>query len=360
MSKKGLKSRKRREQTIAIIIVAAVVLIATAAILIFAASKNENLGNSEHDHDHNSQSKVELNLKVSLMGDEHSIHYASLKAFEEAVEKQSNGEILVTIEESGKLGTEANVLESMVKGKKVADIVITDVANLTSYDDRMDISALPFLFSSYEEANRFMNSSIQSEIESTLISKNIRVLAHYTDGFDYLLANKPVSNVKDMVGLKVSAIDQKFIATTIRSLKAEPKLSDAAGIYQVLKNKESDAYMGSLDVAVNYRLYQTQQYLSMTYHKYHALAFVISEDTWKSLTESQQNIIKSAAKESENIDVKTTKTNEENLISRIESAGVRKIYPDLKSMVELGAAIIRGYQAQYSSYVERIISEYMN
>lgn len=357
MGKKLLKSRKRREQTIAIIAVAAVVLILTAVLLIWGASNNENLG--EHDHEHGSESHAELNLKVSLADGEDSIHYSSLEVFKKEVEEKSNGKISVFIYESEQLGTDAFVIDSMVKGKKVADIVVSSVSSFVVLDPRMDISALPFLFNSYEEAWQFMQGSIQKEIESQLIQKNVRVITHYSDGFEHLVSKKPISKVDELMGVKISAVDAKNISATIRCFNGQPLIGTEATVYQSLQNNQAGAYMGKLAPIANYNLTGTMRYATMTYHKYNALAFAISEDTWKAMTDEQQSIVNSAAQISANADIKTIKQDEQNTISKLEAAGIRVMYPELSSFVNKAAAVVRGASSQYSSYVERLINEYM-
>ena len=356
MGKKGLKSRKRREQTIAIIIVAAIVLVLTAVILIFIASKNDDLG---HDHEHGSGTKAELNLKVSLAEGKTSIHYASLEVFKEEVEKRSNGKITVSIYESEQLGTDVSVIDSMVNGKKTADIVVSDVSNFMKLDSRMDISALPFLFESHEEAWAFMSGDIQGEIEKNLIAQNVRVLTHYSDGFEHILANKAVSKADELTGLKVSSIDSKFTSAVLKSLGAQPLLGNESSVYSAVQKNEANAYIGKLEPIVNYHLYETQRYLSMTYYKYHAMAFAICEETWKSLTQEQQSIITSAAEASANADVKTMKLTEENTIAKLENFGLKVVRPNLSSFTQKAAAVIRGYQSQYDPYTDRVINEYM-
>ena len=296
MKKGNLKSRKRREQTIAIIIVAAVVLIATAAILIFIAAGNDNLG--EHDHDHANA----ILLEVSLDAEVGDVHYTSVEAFKEAVESQSHGEILVSIKKSSEYQGDAAILSAMSQKKDTADIVITSVSNMTALDERMDISALPFAFSSFDEAWSFMEGVEQKEIESALIQKNIRVLAHYSDGFDHMLSNSPISNPEDMVGLSIAAVDEKFTSAMIKSFRATPVLTVEKGLYQTLLGKSANAYMGDLQTAFDYKLYAEQQYMALTYHRYEALAFAISEETWKSMSEEQQKIVQNAALSSANRD----------------------------------------------------------
>ncbi len=353
MGKKVLKSRKRKEQTIAIIIVAAVVLIVTAAILIFAASKNENVGG--HDHDHEDV----VNLTVSLGSGEGNLHYASVENFKKEVEERTEGHVTVTIHGNKELGTGASVLETMEKGEGVADIVVTSVADFVLQEPRMDISALPFLFDSYEEASHFMESDVQKNIEAELVKKNIRVLAHYSDGFTHISSNQVVSTSDDMAGLSITGKDDKFTDATIKCFNAKSVLTTEEGVFQKIIGKQANAYMGSLNSMFQYRIYQEQRYLSMTYHRYEALAFAISENTWKKLSEEQKEIVQSAALKSAKIDVQNMKQNDETLIQRMTSAGVHVIYPKLESFTERAAAVVRGYHQKYGSYTEVLINEYM-
>lgn len=361
MGKINLKSRKRREQTIAIVIVAAVVLIITAVILLFAASNNSDLGSHDHDSEQEYENEAEVILRVGLSAVEGSIHYTAVEEFKDEVEERTEGIVRVEIYDSEKLGEDVKLIQSLEKKEDVVDIVVSSVENFTVVDERMDISSLPFMFDGYESAWAFMEGKIQQEIEEDLVDKNIRVLAHYSGGFEHITSTKtPISNMDNLKNLYFAMSEESYSAIAMRAMNARTVLLSEKAIYQALQSGECSGYIGSVESIYETKVYQIQDYMSFTYHNYNAYAFAISENVWDSLTEEQQKIIQTAAVNSAYTDREMVRQQEDKIIKDIESSGVRVLYPKLSSFSDGADAVIRGYRSKYGSLVDQLIQDKNN
>lgn len=350
MSRKSRKEKQMKKKTIASIIVAAVVLLVTAAILIAVAVNNENLDN----HDHSNASEV--TLKVGLSEHEGEIHYKSIQKFKEEVERESNGSIIVEIYGAGKLGNDQVVINSLQEKERLADIVISDVSNFTAIDERMDISSLPFLFENNQEAYDFVDGEIQKEIEDALLDKNVRVLAHYSDGFAYMTTNNDViTDVSDLQDMNFAVEEEGYHAIAMRMLQARTTLLETGKVQNALGKGQCDGYIGSLKSIYEGYFYRVQKNLVVTYQSYNAMAFAISENAWKSLSQEQQQIVKAAAESSAQVDRKMMEQEEKNIIKNIEATGVHILYPNLKSFEKTIAASIQGYQSKYGNLINDVI-----
>ncbi len=358
MGKKLLKSRKRKEQTIAIIIVAAVVLLITAGILIWIASKNDNLGGHDHDHDHEHGTISELTLKVALSAQQGDAHYKAVESFKEQVETRSEGAIKVEIYGNGALGNDKEMLQALEKDSKVVDIVITDVANFTDMDARMDISALPFLFSGYDDAYSFMDGDIQKQIERALWDKNIYVLAHYSDGFECMTTTKKaVNKAADAQGLVFATTEKNYSVYGMKAIGANTIVMEKGDVFQSLNQGRCDGYLGTATSIYKNHLHQTMDYVEMTYHSYKGLAFAISKSVWQSMGEEAQSIIQTAALNSAYTDRMLVQQEEQTAIKNMETAGVKILYPKLTTFFEKSENMLRGYSTKYGTLIEKAVME---
>ncbi len=354
MGKKLLKSRKRREQTIAIIIVATVVLLVTAGLLIWAASRNENLGG--HNHEHDDWGAVEVTLRVGMAYQENDTHYTSVKAFKDEVEKRTKGAVRVEILSTEKTVIDEAMISDLANKKDTVDIVVSNVSNFTGMDERMDISSLPFLFDGYESAWKFMDGEIQKGIENDLVKRNIRVLAYYSDGFECLTTTKDViSNAMNLKNKNFAMSEESNSAIVLHAMNARTTVLGSNAITQALQSGTCHGYVGSIESIYTMHIYQLQKYMSLTYHTYDAIAFAISEEVWKKLTEEQQQIVSSAAKNSSYTDRQTVRQQEESTVKRIEEAGVQIIHPKRSSFYEGANAVMRGLRDTYGALIDRIL-----
>ena len=355
MNKKERKEKKQRHQMMQIIVVTIAVLIAVAALIIGAVSGSESdTHNHNHDHDHERVATVEL--RVGLAAGAEDVHYKSVEQFKEEVEEKSNGAIQVSIYGDGRLGSDRAMVNALKNGDIGVDIVVTDVENFTEVDARMDISALPFIFDSYEDAWAFLDGDTQETIENDLQKQNIRVLAHYSDGFDYITTSKTaLAKAFDFKNRTLAIEKNSEVSAALSTLGAMTRTLEANELAHMLISEQIDGYIGSLEKIVENDISRNQRYLNVTYHCYHAQAFAISESVWNSLTEEQQSIVKAAAESSAMSDRKNVQQNAINIIKGMENTGVRVIYPSINSIQKQVASNIHSYQSKYGDLINDVI-----
>lgn len=360
MGKLNLKSRKRKEQTIAIVIIAAVVLIVTAAILLFAASNNSELGEHDHDNDYDSQA-TELTLKVAVDAHVDEVHYNAAVKFEEQVESRTGGAVQVELYAKGKLGENKALIKALEENEDVVDIVIAPVSDFVEVEPKMDMSTLPFMFESKDAAWDFMNGEIQSEIESTLLNKNIQILTYYDGEMTCIVsADKVINNVTDIMNMTLAEGEKTKVSNVLQMMNARTVVLDEQAAYQAINQNQCDGYLGSLTDIYENHLYQQQTYLAVTNHKYEGLAFAISSDKWAKLGEYQE-VVQEIAKSSAYTDKDLMEQQERTMLERIKATGVRILYPDMSSFAEKAESYLKGQSSKYGTLIEKhIIEQKMN
>ena len=144
----------------------------------------------------------------------------------------------------------------------------------------MGISALPFQFETFDDAWAFMDSDIEAAAEEGLLSQNMRVLAHYCNGFRCVTNSKgPINSPADMNGLLIRTPENPVIMATMTALGANPQPLSFSELYQALQQKTYDAQENPIPVIYNNNLYEVQEYLSITNHIYSGMCFTIAESS---------------------------------------------------------------------------------
>ncbi len=224
------------------------------------------------------------------------------KKFVEAVEAISGGSITIDLQGSGVLGSESDVLDSMLGGGGDIDISRISAFALTSYGAKKSVLlSLPYTFESREHFWKFVNSDLGKEIldESEKEGIGVKGLFYGEEGFRHFftVADKPVSTVDDLKGMKIRVSNDPIMVKMVEALGATATSVSMTELYSALQTKTVD---GAGQPIVNYasnRFDEVAPNLTLDSHTLGAIEVVISEDSWNNkLTDNQRAVIEEASK----------------------------------------------------------------
>ena len=296
-----------------------------------------------------------VTLKLGFSTNEEDPRALGAKQFKEDVESKTNGAVVVELYPSGQLGGDADLINSIALDSGTVDIIITDASNFATYEPKMGISALPFQFASFDDAWAFMDSDVEAEAEAGLIPQNMRVLAHYCNGFRCVTNSKgPVNSPDDMKGMLIRTPENPVIMATMTAMGANPQPLAFNELYQALNQGTYDAQENPIPVIYNNNLYEVQEYLSVTNHIYSGMCFTIAESSWNKLSADQQAIVEEAAKASADYDRQLNKQMTDDLVSSLEEAGMKINNPDLAPFAEATASVLTDNAATYGDLLDKL------
>jgi tripartite ATP-independent transporter DctP family solute receptor len=296
-----------------------------------------------------------VTLKLGFSTNEEDPRALGAKQFKEEVESKTNGAVTIEIYPSGQLGGDADLINSISLDSGTVDIIITDASNFATYEPKMGISALPFQFADFEEAWAFMDSDVEAEAEAGLIPQNMRVLAHYCNGFRCVTNSKgPVESPDDMKGMLIRTPENPVIMATMTAMGANPQPLAFNELYQALNQGTYDAQENPIPVIYNNNLYEVQEYLSVTNHIYSGMCFTIAESSWNKLSADQQTIVADAAKASADYDRELNAQMTDDLVSSLEEAGMKINNPDLAPFAEATSSVLTDNAATYGDLLDKL------
>ncbi len=264
----------------------------------------------------------------------------ALEIFQNIVEEQTNGNILVELHPSGELGSDAELIQKMTTGD--VDMTVSSAGNYAAYAPRIGISALPFLFEDFESAWEFVDSPVIQEVNKDLETYNIHVLSYFDNGFRCVTTSEKVgaiNTVEDMNGLNIRTPENQIVMETMKALSANPQSFPFAELKDALADGTFDAQENPIPIIYNNQLYEVQKYLSVTNHSYDAMPFTIRQDIWDSLKPEYQEVISAAAEIAGNQNRILIKNETIDMVQRLEDAGMEIVYPDLKPFQEATSGV---------------------
>ncbi len=255
--------------------------------------------------------------------------------FKEKVESETNGRIQIEIFDAGQLGSDSELISGVIDGS--VDMTVSSAGNFAAYATRVGVSALPFLFSDFSKAWRFMDSNIMTEVSKDLEEYNIHVLSYFDNGFRCITTSEkigPVNSVSDLNGVVIRTSTNQIVMETMSELGANPKSYPFGELVDALKTGKFDAQENPIPVIYNSQLYKVQKYLAVTNHSYDAMPFVIRKDIWDNLSEEEQRILKEAAVKAQDENRKMIKEQTTEYVEKLQNEGMIITYPDLERFKE--------------------------
>ena len=296
-----------------------------------------------------------ITLKLGFSTNEEDPRAKASQEYKKEVEEKSGGSIVVEIYPSGQLGGDAALIEAMALDSGTVDVIITDASNFATYEPKMGISALPFQFEGFEDAWEFMDGEIEKEAEDLLIEQNMRVLAHYDNGFRCVTNSKKEINAPaDMANMLIRTPENPVIMATMKALGANPQPLAFSELYQALQQGTYDAQENPIPVIYNNNLYEVQKYLSVTNHIYSGMCFTITESTWNKMSAEQQAIVDAAAKSSAEFNRQMNKQQTEEMLSTLKEKGMIITEPDLAPFAEATAGVANDMKATYGDLLDKV------
>ena len=127
-------------------------------------------------------------------------------AFKEKVEELSGGSIIIDIQASGVLGSENDVLDSMLAGGDTIDMSRISAFALTSYGcNKSKLLSIPYTFANRQHFWNFANSDLASAFlsEPEELGLGIRGIFYGEEGFRHFFTKEAVNSIEDLAGLKL-------------------------------------------------------------------------------------------------------------------------------------------------------------
>ncbi len=296
-----------------------------------------------------------ITLKLGFSTNDEDPRAYAARQFKEEVEEKTNGSLKVEIYPSGQLGGDAALIEAMSLDSGTVDIIITDASNFATYEPKMGISALPFQFATFEEAWEFMDGEIQAEVEELLLDHNMKVLAHYDNGFrNVTTSNIRVETPADMQNLLIRTPENPVIMETMKSLGANPQPLAFSELYIALQQGTYDAQENPVPVIYNNKLYEVQDNISITNHIYSGMCFTISDSIWNQMSENQKTIVNEAAIKSQEYNRELNKKQTQEFLQKLEEEGMTIVKPDLAPFVEATRSVAENFKPVYGDLIDRI------
>ncbi len=220
---------------------------------------------------------------------------AVASVFKNEVEARTGGEIKVEIYPSGTLGNERETMEQVKAG--ITQSYIASVGGIAPFYPLIDITSMPFAYSSYEIGCQLYDGPFGQEMaEDTRSKTGIRVLGFIPQGFfQFTNSKRPIKTPADMKGLKMRTMNNPLHMEFMKSLGAAATPVAWAEIYTALQTGVVDGQHNPITVINLGKIFEVQKYLTLSNHMAGLYVWVINDAWFNGLKPEEKTAVQGAA-----------------------------------------------------------------
>ncbi len=285
-----------------------------------------------------------------ILSDQSEWHAGALR-WKELVEEKLSDEVRIRLVTTASLSknnqrTELEMVQAGTLGGSWESSIL-----LTLVDPQWTVWSLPWLFDSYEEAERVCESELGEEMLKTLEKKGIVGLGYGFNGFRRLTNSKrPITSLEDMKNLKIRVPSIKMYISLFRLWGADPSSMNFGDLIVALREGGMDGQENPLHVIESRGLYELQQHLTLWEYSFDPIIFCMSKRVWDRLSVENQKILREAAKEACRYQRNTVVENEKVHLKTLREKGMKITVPSPSAINEFKDIS----QAMYVEYEQAI------
>lgn len=239
--------------------------------------------------------KVTLKLAHNLERS-HVVHQAFAELAKE-VKQLSGGKMTIRIYPGSQMGSARETLELLQNG--ALDMTKGSASDLESFDSVYAIYNLPYLFKDQAHFNHVVFGDIGKEIMQSTKNKGFFTLSAYVAGTRSFYAKKPITRPEDLKGMKIRVQASPTTLKMIELMGGSPTPISFGEVYTAMQQGVVDGAENNVPSWVQTRHVEIAPVFSEDEHASIPDFLVISSKTWDKLTAEQQQILLTAAKNSE-------------------------------------------------------------
>lgn len=262
-----------------------------------------------------------------------------LEKFKTDVEAATNGEVVVEVFHNSQLGDTTEMLDQARAGANVG--TVTDVARLSEFVPSLAIMSAPFLFDTYDDADKFALSEQYLAWGEELKEKAglVMLASNWYQGARHALTQVPVSNPSDLNGVRMRTIGAPVWIETIRAMGAEPTPIAWGEVYSALQLGTLDAAEAQPTAIWGAKLHEVIKHVTLTGHIQLVTALVVGAETWDQISPEHQKIVRDLAVENGRYASGLTIELGEKAMTDVAAAGVTISEVDLAPFKEAVAGV---------------------
>ena len=265
--------------------------------------------------------------------------------FTRLVNERAAGKLRINFIQGEQLGNDQQVIEQMIGGSvHIYGDVLDWYANWVK---DFAIMGWGFTFRDAAHLQKFTESAPYQKLADELRAKQgIRILAASATQPRVMFANKPITKLEDIAGIKMRVPEIKVYVQLWETLGARPSRLAWAEVFLGLKNGVVDAAEGPVSAAFAAKFHEAAKHVIRTDHIYSSAHITINEKAFQDLSPELQQILVAAAKEAVTWTRDQSAKDTEDALAKMAAAGATLHKVDVSAIQGRSQAAVADMEAE--------------
>ena len=256
-----------------------------------------------------------------------SIRGAATAAMQKVVAEKSGGCAVIKVFPGETLGTEQEMIEAVQLG--ALDMTLSGGGALSNVDPLFGATTMPFLFSSFEQAQAVLNGPFGDRLKERALAKGLKVLTFSELGFAQITnSKKAINGADDLYGLKIRSPKEATLIATFESLGATVTPMPFSEVYLALSQGVVDGQFNPLDAIYENKFNEVQDYLALVNIFYYNTVLSMSKAVWDGVDADTQAILLEGAKAAQKAALDYANDKQNSMLAKMKSSFKEITQPD--------------------------------
>jgi len=211
-----------------------------------------------------------------------------------AIEKETKGRVHCTVSPDNNQtpGSDPAVLKMLVDGQ--LDFFNLNGGIIGNIVPPANVQGIPFAFRTESQVYKAIDGDLGQYLAQEMRTKGIYAVpgACFENGFRQISSSlRPVRTAADLQGFKMRTPDAPIYVECWKALGATPVIVNFDKLYETLKTKAADGQDNPLNIVELLKLYEVQQFESMTSHMWSGFNLIANLKKWESFPKDIQGVI---------------------------------------------------------------------
>lgn len=300
----------------------------------------------------NAQTFLKLNHTDTPSGTRHR----AAELFAERVAEATQNRIRIIVFHSGQLGNDPKSIELVSKGQ--LDFTISATGSYASVQPTLNLTALPFLFDSYEHGWRFYDQSKWLKDQfAAMPPKGLRVVGTWEAGFRNFTTKTALPDPTAAKGKAMRVFPNPMIKSIMESIGFTTQVIPVPEVYRAIQEGKVIGQENPIDTIYALRFFEVAPHITLTQHVYSPLPVVISEQTWTKISSADRIQILRAATAAADYSRKAVRDNETRLLNLMATRGAIIARPNTAPFKAATASVYDDAKKASAVELERLLAD---
>jgi len=291
-------------------------------------------------------------IKIGHTGTKDHHYQMYLETWAEKVSAATDNRYTFEIYPSDLYGKPNQLIEGAQLG--TTDMVLATGSLLTSYNPKIGVLSLPFIFKDSQEAHDVLNGPVGKEFEEGLAKRNLIILGWWENGMRHLFPPKPVNSIEDLKGLKLRVINSAEMIDTINAFGASAVPMAFNDVYSAWQLKTIDGCEGTTTHMLTQKYFELTKSAALLWYMHVSNPLVASKRLWDSIPDADKAVFLEESKKMSAFSFDFQKQMDEKEIKQCEELGVVFTRPDREPFIKAVAPVYEKYRPKYGDMIDKI------